>query len=54
MECCGCEREAEWIRHTQFAGSHPFCDQHARLEKNFPDSNSYIWWENLTEISDNK
>lgn len=28
---------AKYIRHTQFAGSHPYCEEHAKLEKDFND-----------------
>jgi hypothetical protein len=50
--CCGgpydkCNSAAVWVRHTQFAGSHFFCDKHARAEKDFCVNDSYQDWENL-------
>lgn len=47
--CLLCDTPAVWIRHTQFAGSHPFCDKHANLEKDFKDENSDNYWENLKD-----
>ena len=29
-----CRNPVAWIRRTQFCGDHPFCEHHARLEKN--------------------
>lgn len=49
MPCLMCDKPIEWIRHTQFAGSHPFCDEHARMEKDF-GKNDDNYWENLDEI----
>lgn len=40
---------ADWIRVTQFAGEHPFCDQHAKDEKDFMDENSYKFWEKIED-----
>lgn len=50
--CCGekdCDEKTEWIRHTQFAGSHPFCDKCARKEKDFLHSDSYLFWEKVEQ-----
>lgn len=33
--CSECSRAAVWWRRTQFAGDHPYCKVHARLEKDF-------------------
>lgn len=33
--CFECARPAEWVRHTQFAGDHYYCDEHAKLERDF-------------------
>ena len=35
MKCCICDKEATWIRNTQFTGQHPFCDKHAKKESDF-------------------
>lgn len=32
-----CDKPVKWIRHTQFAGSHPFCNVCAKKEKDFKD-----------------
>jgi hypothetical protein len=47
--CIECEHKAQWIRSTQFAGNHPFCDYHARLESDFSDSDSYLYWRELDD-----
>ena len=39
-----CDKPVDWIRATQFAGNHPFCDEHARQEKGFGISDSYEYW----------
>lgn len=43
-KCLVCDAEARWIRCTQFAGAHPFCDAHARAEKGFGSNDSYEYW----------
>ena len=41
----GCGAYATWIRCTQFAGDHYFCDLHAKAEKGFGENNSsYFYW----------
>lgn len=43
-----CQKPVVWIRHTQFAGSHPFCQQHAEQEEDFgEDGDSYFFWEKV-------
>ena len=49
IKCSYCEEQATWIRHTQFAGDHPFCEKHAKLETDFNDSDSYLDWEELDD-----
>jgi len=46
-KCLECDEPASWIRHTQFAGDHPFCDKHAKLEEDFGENDSYTFWEEL-------
>jgi hypothetical protein len=53
-KCMMCEKEAEWIRSTQFAGDHPFCDEHARLEKGFMQNDSYEYWYNIKDKNEYK
>ena len=53
--CIECSEPADWVRSTQFAGDHPYCDRHARMEKDFddePDSYSY-WWKIVRDDCDN-
>lgn len=52
MQCIGngyesCDKKAEYIRHTQFAGSHPLCEKHAREDEEFLFNDSYQSWEKL-------
>jgi hypothetical protein len=35
---------AVWERVTQFAGTHPFCDLHAKVQKDFGKDDSYCFW----------
>jgi endogenous inhibitor of DNA gyrase (YacG/DUF329 family) len=45
IKCALCEQPATWMRYTQFAGNHPFCDKHAELEVDFEDGD----WERLDD-----
>ena len=52
LMCCGnayedCEEEAVYIRHTQFAGSHPLCEKHAKSEEDFLVDDSCTDWEKI-------
>jgi hypothetical protein len=42
--CMMCDEPAVWIRSTQFAGDHPFCEEHAKLEEGFNVNDSYEFW----------
>lgn len=42
--CLECNKPAKWIRSTQFAGDHPYCEEHAREEKDFQENDSYAYW----------
>jgi hypothetical protein len=43
-----CDNNATWVRVTQFAGSHPYCDEHAKMEADFgEDDTSYFFWKDL-------
>jgi hypothetical protein len=46
-KCIVCDEPTEFIRHTQFASSHPFCEKHAKEEEDFHQSTSYLDWEKL-------
>jgi len=45
--CLFCGKEADYIRHTQFAGDHPFCAQHAEAEDDFMSNDSYTGWSKI-------
>ncbi len=46
LVCCECEAPAEWVRYTQFSGNHPYCEDCAKKEKDFPEGNgSYSDWD---------
>jgi hypothetical protein len=48
--CSMCETPADWVRCTQFAGNHFYCDLHAKLEKDFgKDDSSYFFWHKIKE-----
>jgi hypothetical protein len=49
--CLECGAKATWMRSTQFAGDHPYCEEHAKLEKDFGVSDSYGYWYEI-KISD--
>jgi len=42
--CVMCDQPAQWIRHTQFAGNHPYCEQHALLEPDFLLEDTDTFW----------
>lgn len=47
LTCTDCNEPALYVRHTQFAGSHPFCMTHAMLERDFLRNDSHASWEKL-------
>ena len=52
MECIGngyedCRERATYVRHTQFAGSHPLCEKHAKEDEKFGENDSYTTWEKI-------
>jgi hypothetical protein len=42
--CMMCDKPATWIRSTQFAGEHPYCEEHAKQEEGFGINDSYEYW----------
>jgi hypothetical protein len=44
MKCLECEKEAKWMKSTQFSGDFPYCAKHARAEEDFMKSDSYSFW----------
>jgi hypothetical protein len=49
MKCSECAEPAEWVRCTQFAGDHPYCDKHAKEENDFGCNDSYAYWYKLED-----
>jgi len=49
-KCVMCDEPAVWIRHTQFAGEHPYCEDHAKMEGDFGVNDSYAFWTMTQEI----
>ena len=49
LKCIECNDPAVWVRSTQFAGEHPYCEQHAMLESDFGDNDSYAYWYKVEE-----
>ena len=45
-QCAVCDQPATWMRYTQFAGNHPFCDKHAEMESDFENGD----WEKLDVV----
>jgi hypothetical protein len=45
-----CHQGADWVRRTQFAGNHYYCDAHARQEEDFGQTDpGYFIWEDLRQ-----
>lgn len=51
-KCLECDERATWMRSTQFAGDHPYCEKHAKLEKDFGENDSYGFWYEIKNFSD--
>ena len=43
-KCIECNEPAVWVRSTQFAGDHPYCEKHAKEQKDFGQNDSYAYW----------
>lgn len=54
IKCYWCDKPATWMRYTQFAGNHPFCDKHAEMETDFQPSlivnDGDADWERLDDV----
>jgi protein subunit release factor A len=53
MKCDCCDEKASWVRCTQFAGNHYFCDLHALQEEDFGQSDSYSFWSEHNYVEKN-
>jgi hypothetical protein len=49
--CLECGDEAQYIRHTQFAGNHPYCLEHAQREPDYGQDDSYTYWSEVAYVS---
>lgn len=48
IKCDECKKKAVWVRRTQFAGNHRFCEECAKKESDFGISDSsYFFWEKI-------
>lgn len=49
-KCSECDEPAVWVRSTQFAGEHPYCEKHAMQQSDFNDEpDSYSYWYKVDE-----
>lgn len=49
-ECSECSKEAQYLRATQFSGDHYFCEDHAILEEDYGENNSYAVWYEIVKV----
>jgi hypothetical protein len=49
IKCMLCDEPAIWTRYTQFAGDHTFCENHAKLEADWHEDDSYLYWEKTSD-----
>lgn len=50
LMCSECTEPAVWVRSTQFAGEHPYCEKHAKEQSDFNDEpDSYCYWYKVDE-----
>lgn len=42
--CLECDKPATYTRHTQFAGDHPYCDEHGMAQEDYFVDDSYTFW----------
>ena len=49
LTCIECDKPAVWVRDAQFAGQHPYCQEHAEQEKDFQQADSYAYWYKVEE-----
>ena len=49
MKCITCNKPAMWVRCTQFAGQHPYCEEHSEEESDFLDDDSSTYWKQILD-----
>lgn len=42
--CLECGSLAKYVRSTQFAGDHPYCEMHAKEESDFMQEDDSTYW----------
>lgn len=47
--CIVCNKPAVWVRYTQFAGDHPFCQEHAEAESDFGEKSYNEVWDRIVK-----
>lgn len=47
VKCLECNEPATWERCTQFAGNHPYCEEHAKQQSDWNDNDSYLYWSTM-------
>lgn len=52
--CLECGKPAKHIRYTQFSGNHPYCEEHAKLEKDFGQFNTTKFWSEVIEVENDE
>lgn len=45
----GCTQPVRWVRCTQFAGDHPFCEEHAKKESDFGKEDDNFFWNEVDD-----
>ena len=49
-QCIECNKPATCIRHTQFAGDHPYCTEHGMEQEDYFVDDSYTYWTSSLSI----
>ena len=44
QQCIECDKPATCTRHTQFAGDHPYCEEHGMEQDDYFVEDSYAYW----------
>lgn len=54
LKCIECGEPAVYVRCTQFAGKHPYCEECVKNEKDFysEEESSYYFWYTITDNDD--
>lgn len=44
IKCCICGKKAKWEHSTQVTVDYAYCKEHAKLEADFKQNDSYAFW----------